>query len=273
MSSAVAKRIPASKPARPRDDGDLIPTRAGTGPEQVPAPAEPSARGADQRRSVLLEMAARYGMEPAAFEQTLRATVVPQNCTREQFASFLLVAREYDLNPVLKQIYAMPTRNGGIQPIVGVDGWANIINAHPAFDGMEFEDHLDEGGELTAITCRIYRKDRAHPVSVTEYMAECRRGTEPWKQWPRRMLRHKAMIQAARYGFGFAGIVDPDEAERIASAIKLLQPVDRRRSHGAAEFDPFATTPIDVPAAEIRPEEVDQSPAAAPEDESQDLAN
>jgi hypothetical protein len=30
------------------------------------------------------------------------------------------------------------------------------------------------------------------------------------------MLRHKAMIQAARYAFGFAGIYDPDEAERIA---------------------------------------------------------
>ena len=50
---------------------------------------------------------------------------------------------------------------------------------------------------------------------VTEYMAECIRNTDPWKQYPRRMLRHKALIQCARYAFGFAGIVDPDEAERI----------------------------------------------------------
>jgi hypothetical protein len=32
------------------------------------------------------------------------------------------------------------------------------------------------------------------------------------------MLRHKALIQTARYAFGFAGIVDPDEAERIDEA-------------------------------------------------------
>jgi hypothetical protein len=31
------------------------------------------------------------------------------------------------------------------------------------------------------------------------------------------MLRHKAMIQAARIAFGFAGIYDEDEAQRIAS--------------------------------------------------------
>ncbi|ENC7540331.1 phage recombination protein Bet, partial [Salmonella enterica subsp. enterica serovar Brandenburg] len=30
-----------------------------------------------------------------------------------------------------------------------------------------------------------------------------------------RMLRHKAMIQCARLAFGFAGIYDKDEAERI----------------------------------------------------------
>ena len=46
-------------------------------------------------------------------------------------------------------------------------------------------------------------------------MNECRRNTDPWKQWPSRMLRHKATIQAARYAFGFSGIVDQDEAERI----------------------------------------------------------
>ncbi|EEW4602325.1 phage recombination protein Bet, partial [Escherichia coli] len=32
---------------------------------------------------------------------------------------------------------------------------------------------------------------------------------------PKRMLRHKAMIQCARLAFGFAGIYDNDEAERI----------------------------------------------------------
>jgi len=167
-----------------------------------------------QGRSVLIDMSERFGMEPTAFEQTLRATVVPNNCSKEQFAAFLLVAKEYDLNPITKEIYAFPTRSGGIQPIVGIDGWCNLVNSHPALNGIEFDDHIDDG-KVTAITCRIWRKDREKPIVVTEYLAECLRSTDPWKQYPRRMLRHKALIQCARYAFGFAGIIDPDEAERM----------------------------------------------------------
>lgn len=169
------------------------------------------------RKSVLLDMATRYGMEPAAFEQTLRATVMPSNkeVTREQFAAFLLVAKEYRLNPLTKEIYAFPGKGDSIQPIVSIDGWMRMINNHPDFDGMEFVDSFDDKGVLVSITCKMFRKDRSHPVSVTEYMAECRRATDTWQKWPARMLRHKAAIQAARYAFGFSGIYDEDEAARM----------------------------------------------------------
>ena len=51
---------------------------------------------------------------------------------------------------------------------------------------------------------------------------ECKkRDVAPWKSHPRRMLRHKAMIQCARLAFGFAGIYDQDEAERIAEAAPI----------------------------------------------------
>lgn len=172
------------------------------------------------RKSLIVSMANRYGMEADKFQQTVMATCIPNGkCSNEQFAAFLLVANEYGLNPITREIYAFPSK-GGIQPIVGIDGWMTIINNQPDFDGMEFEDHF-ENGHLVGITCKIYRKSRAHPVSVTEYMEECSRPTDPWKKWPARMLRHKAAIQCARYAFGFSGIVDPDEAERITK-----QPID-----------------------------------------------
>lgn len=171
----------------------------------------------EQPLSVVASMAANYGMDRRAFEATLRATVMPQNTSNEQAAAFLLVAREHKLNPFTREIFAFPTQGGGIQPVVSVDGWMKLINSHPDFDGMDFEDHID-GGALMSITCRIYRKGRAHPVEVTEYMSECKRDTPTWKRWPARMLRHKAAIQAARYAFGFAGIMEPDEAERAAVA-------------------------------------------------------
>jgi phage recombination protein Bet len=129
-----------------------------------------------------------------------------------QMVALLMVAKQYRLNPWLKEIHAFPAKGGGIVPIVGVDGWSNIINSHPQMDGMEFETNWEPGNE--SITCSIWRKDRNRPVRVTEYLAECKRSTEPW-QMARRMLRHKSMIQCGRVAFSYGGIYDPDEAERI----------------------------------------------------------
>lgn len=178
----------------------------------------------EPKRSMIADMALRYNMEPKAFSDTLRGTVVPKNATNEEFAAFLMVAREYNLNPITKEIFAFPKQGGGIQPIVSVDGWANLINSHPQCDGVEFSDALNDKGELVSITCKIFRKDRSHPTCATEYMSECKRDTSTWKQWPRRMLRHKALIQAARYAFGFAGVVDQDEAERFTDTAPALSP-------------------------------------------------
>ena len=89
------------------------------------------------------------------------------------------------------------------------------MNSHKDMDGIEFEELLDDEKKCYAIKCRIYRKDRRHPVTVTEYMEECKKDSEPWNKWPIRMLRHKAAIQCARVAFGFAGIVDEDEWGRM----------------------------------------------------------
>jgi phage recombination protein Bet len=164
--------------------------------------------------SVLGTLASHYGMDKRAFVETMKATVMGgTNVSNEQLAAFCLVAKEHRLNPFTKEIFAFPQR-GGIVPVVSVDGWMKLINSHPDFDGMDFVDERD-GDKLVSVTCRMYRKNHSHPVAVTEYMAECRRDTDVWRKWPARMLRHKAAIQAARYAFGFAGIYEPDEAERM----------------------------------------------------------
>jgi phage recombination protein Bet len=142
----------------------------------------------------------------------LRATAFKGDVTDAQLSALMIVASQYGLNPWTKEIYAFPDK-GGIVPVVGVDGWSRIINSNPQFDGMDFEQDAD------SCTCIIYRKDRAHPIKVTEWMAECKRnGVGPWQSHPYRMLRHKAMIQCARIAFGFGGIYDVDEAERIVEA-------------------------------------------------------
>lgn len=165
---------------------------------------------------LLAYMADKYSLNPDEFARTVRMTCGLPKASAEEFAAFLIVAKEYNLNPLTKEIYAFPGRGGGIVPIVSIDGWVNLVNSHRACDGFEFEMEHDDSGKLISCTCRMFRKDRTHPVAVTEYLSECIRSTDPWKM-QHRMLRHKAMIQAARYAFGFSGIYDEDEGEKIAS--------------------------------------------------------
>lgn len=139
----------------------------------------------------------------------LKATAFKGPATDAQMTALMVVANQYGLNPWTKEIYAFPDKNNGIVPVVGVDGWSRIINTHEQFDGMEFEQDAD------SCTCKMYRKDRGHHIAITEYMSECKRDVGPWKSHPKRMLRHKAMIQCARLAFGYVGIYDQDEAERI----------------------------------------------------------
>lgn len=166
-----------------------------------------------KQTSLSARMAERFGVDPDQMMTTLKATAFKGQVSNEQMQALLIVADQYGLNPWTKEIYAFPDRNNGIVPVVGVDGWSRIINEHQQFDGLEF-DQDDE-----SCTCIIYRKDRKHPIKVTEWMAECKRdGVGPWKSHPRRMLRHKALIQCARLAFGYTGIYDEDEAQRITEA-------------------------------------------------------
>lgn len=184
----------------------------------VPAEIIPAA----QRRSALVALAGRMGVEPdKLFLSSLRSVAFKSpNATDEQLLALCVVANQYQLNPFTKELYAFPDKGGGVVPIVSVDGWSRIMNDHKDFDGMEFV----EAEDASWCECIIYRKDRAHPLRAREFLAECRRNTEPWKSHPRRMLRHKAMIQAARMAFGFAGIYDPDEGERIIEGQAVAAP-------------------------------------------------
>lgn len=167
-----------------------------------------------QSKSLVVRMADRFGVDPNKMISTLKATAFKGDVSNEQMMALLVVAEQHGLNPWTKEIYAFPDRNHGIVPVVGVDGWSRIINTHPQFDGMDFEEAEDGAW----VKCVIHRKDRSHPIAAKEWLAECKRDTGPWKSHPRRMLRHKAMIQCARIAFGFGGIYDPDEAERIIEA-------------------------------------------------------
>ena len=188
----------------------------------------------------------RFGMEGDGRElvQILKYTAFKGEVTDAQMAALMVVANQYGLNPFTRELFAFPDKQNGIVPVVGVDGWSRIINSHPQFDGIEFH-HADEFVTMPGakpapewIECHIHRKDRSRPVVVREYLDEVYRApfkgkygdvTGPWQTHTKRFLRHKAMIQCARLAFGYGGIYDQDEAERIveASPVKHMGGVER----------------------------------------------
>lgn len=170
-----------------------------------------------ERKTAIQLLADRLHVSQETMQKTLQATAFKECKTTEEFVSAVIVANTYGLNPLLKEIYAFPSR-GGVIPIVSVDGWISLVNRNRKFDGVELIDNLDEGGELISVTAKFYLKDTEHAVVITEHMAECKRDTDTWKKYPHRMLRHKAYIQGARVAFGLSGIYDEDEAQRIVEA-------------------------------------------------------
>lgn len=182
------------------------------------------------------KLAESFGIEGDAQEivSILKATAFRSDkgeVSDAQLAALLIVAGQYGLNPWTKEIYAFPDKKNGIVPVVGVDGWSRIINEHAQFDGMEFRAsetmirmpgaNVDAPEWMEAI---IYRKDRSRPTVVREYLDEVYREpfkgqygvvVGPWQTHTKRFLRHKTSIQASRLAFGFGGIYDQDEAERI----------------------------------------------------------
>jgi phage recombination protein Bet len=194
-----------------------------------------------KKQSLYEKFAERFNFaDEQKLVSTLKATafkVKDGEVTDEQMTALLIVADQYGLNPFTKEIYAYPDKQNGIVAVVSVDGWSRMINQHPDMDGMEF---IYDGNWITdqpgakpcpaSIECAIYRKGRAHPIKIKEFLDECYRPpfqgkdkttgapyftTGPWQSHTKRMLRHKSLIQCARIAFGFVGIYDEDEAQRI----------------------------------------------------------
>ena len=188
---------------------------------------KPQALTPVKRVSLLERIANKYQVDPGKMLTTLKSTAFRQRdnsaITDEQMMALLIVADQYSLNPFTKEIYAYPDKDKGIVPVVSIDGWARIMNSHPDMDGIEFiysPERIEHKGHSCHewIDCTIHIKGRKIPVTIREFFGEVVRKPNfptPWDSHPSRMHRHKALIQCARVAFGFAGIYDDDEAQRI----------------------------------------------------------
>jgi hypothetical protein len=156
------------------------------------------------------------GMTPACL--TTWFSQYPQLSEVTQETCLRLIA-EYRLNPRADEIDLVQFEEGRWQVFITVNGWAKLINAHPAFCGIEFSEasELHQGVPIW-MGCTIYRTDRIKPIVIREYFTEMKTEHAAWQQMPRRMLRHRAMQQCARLAFG----ITVPECKPSSSSISAL---------------------------------------------------
>lgn len=169
--------------------------------------------------------------------------------TQSDLDRLLLLSERLGLDPLNNEIYAIEVtpengKKSRVLFVVGVDGWFKIINSHPQFDGMRFMESSPGEDELPLyIECTIFRKDRRVATSVREYMYEAHTNQGAWLTHPRRMLRHKAMVQCAKACFGLGGMYEPDEAERVSTALLLETKKEPQHKGPASTSGPSKSMP------------------------------
>lgn len=132
--------------------------------------------------------------------------------------SFLHLAICNCLDPLLGEV-TIWNDDQSPYPAITIDGWIKLMNQHPAFMGVEFNERLSSDGQkLESILCTITRSDRSMPICAQEYLEEVKNDHVLWKTMPRRMLRHRALQQCARLAFG---ISTPELAPTIKDKTKI----------------------------------------------------
>lgn len=219
--------------------------------QQAPQQAPANNRGilsevmdATERLDVI--MGKRWGIEPQHIVAYVRSHIGLWRGAPDGFMvpraivdQFLSVCREHELNPAKKEVYGFYHPDKGLQFGVQIDGWVTLANRQPEFDGWELEHERDDEGTLQAVTCLLYRKDRSRPIKVRVKHSEWYTGSNPnWRDRPEWMLEIKAIKQAIRLGFGFGGIQDADDVNRI------IQETEKRREKPAPTAAKVARTTL-----------------------------
>ncbi len=197
------------------------------------------------RTAALTAQVSRIEIEEKALER-----IMPREATAADVHVFARICQRVGLDPFVKEIYAIPNkRRGGLDYVVGIDGWCKIVSQDPRFRGIEFDEEFDAEGRLVSIVCTLHVDGLLKPVIVRERLVECARPTDPWRQMPARMLRHCALKQAARVAFGVGGVSDPDEHEvSQADAPATAGPAALPPATGAASLQAALDAALPGPA-------------------------
>lgn len=242
------------------------------------APVTPGFQRATSQLSEFL------GIEPRMMVDTLKKQcflgMPSENVSDAQLAAFISVANVLELNPLVPgQLYAYPSKNGGIVPVIGPDGVFKKLDEHISsgkLDGFACtvfpEVPTGPADKPTHATATIWRKNSDHPSTFTAYFSEWYLDSNPnWKTRPRHMLWLRAIKQCARqviHGIPF------DEDEVVMGDLKNVTPNEdqppkrseppKKSAKGAAAVKENAAIDVSSTPAAAAPSEPKPVEPAAP---------
>ena len=152
--------------------------------------------------------------------------IAAKHCTDAEFQMLVYVAKQYNLNPLLKEVFAQKYKNkrtGEWSPasiIVTRDGFVSIAHQTGDFEAMQSRvevvqmpinrNGVQRDWQYKGI-CSIYRKGAEHPFVFEAYEDEYNSNTNVWSDKPKTMIMKVAESQGLRKAFKLNGLYTEDE--------------------------------------------------------------
>jgi phage recombination protein Bet len=209
--------------------------------------------------------------------ETLRQTVAA-GATNEELELFCQVCKSSGLNPFKKEVWFIKSKSytkrngdrvdGKVQIQTGINGFYEIANRNPQYDGLENEEgplreiEIEKGKTVKApeyVIARVYRKDRTRPQVAKAYWDEYAGelinsygNVQTWGKKPILMLTKCADALALRKAFPqeLSGLYAVEEMGNDVD-FKQVDPIDPVKATIPPEAHPIS---IDASCVEIEPD-------------------
>jgi phage recombination protein Bet len=161
-----------------------------------------------------------------AIQQTFGKDLTPT-----EFTMFVEMGKSLNLNPFVREIWAVKYDNRAPSIFIGRDGYRKNAQSQSDYNGhskeaiyendvFEIENgrvkhkiNFNNRGRLIGAYCEVYRKGIDHPFRESVKFSEYNTGFSNWKRMPETMIKKVAEAQALRMAYQsvFAGTYDESE--------------------------------------------------------------
>jgi phage recombination protein Bet len=139
----------------------------------------------------------------------IKAKFAP-DATNTEFELFLYMAKKYNLDPLIRQIWLVKFGNSPAQIYAGRDGYLQIAHRSGHFNGMKSWCEYDEDKPVKG-HCIVWRNDMEHPFETEVLVREYSTGKNLWASKPSVMIVKVAESMCLRKAFSVSGIYSPEE--------------------------------------------------------------